>query len=92
MSKKPTTPLLAALRKMTREEQDQFGTLAGTTRNYLYQLAICTRSSPKAALAKGIAEASVHMHVQTLGRTPKLTMEQLATMCPLPEVAKKAGA
>ncbi len=83
--KKPITPLLSALRKMTVEEQHQMATLAGTKRNYLYQLATCSRNSPKIKLAKAIADASVVLHVQTLGRTPKLTMEQLASMCPLPE-------
>jgi hypothetical protein len=83
--KKPITPLLSALRKMTVEEQHQFAKLSGTTRNYCYQIATCSRPSPRAKLTKGLADASVVMHVQTLGRTPKLTMEQIATMCPLPE-------
>lgn len=85
MNRKPITPLLAVLRRMTTEEQDQFAKLAGTSRNYLYQLATCSRSCPRVTLAKGIADASVVMHLQTLGRTPKLTMDQLAQMCPLPE-------
>jgi hypothetical protein len=32
-------------------------------------------------LAKRIADASVQMHVKTLGRVPKVTLEQIATMC-----------
>jgi transcriptional regulator with XRE-family HTH domain len=64
------TPLLTALRKLTVEEQHQFANLAGTSRNYLYQLACCNRNSPGVTLAKAISEASVVMHVQTLGRSP----------------------
>jgi len=83
--KKPITPLLAALRTLTVEEQEQFARLAGTSRSYLYQLAICSRSSPRSKLAKGIADASVVLHLQTLGRSPKLTIDTIASMCPLPE-------
>lgn len=83
--KKPITPLLAALRTLTVEEQEQFARLAGTSRSYLYQLAICSRRSPRSVLAKGIADASVVLHVQTLGRCPKLTLDAIASMCPLSE-------
>lgn len=84
MSSKPT-PLLAALRTLTVEEQHQFAKLAGTSRSYLYQLAICHRTSPRAKLVQGISAASVQMHVQTLGRSPKITMDELISMCPVPE-------
>ena len=35
------TPLLEVLRTCTANEQLELATLAGTTRNYLYQLATC---------------------------------------------------
>ena len=75
------TPLLTALRACTVEEQHEWAGLAGTKRNYLYQLATCSRRSPGVDLAKRIADASVKMHVSTLGRVPKVTMDQIATMC-----------
>ena len=76
------TPLLTALRACTVPEQHEWAALAGTKRNYLYQLALCTDGrQARVRLAKAIADASVQMHVKTLGRVPKVTMEELATMC-----------
>jgi hypothetical protein len=75
------TPLLTALRACTVGEQHEWAALADTTRNYLYQLATCSRKAPGVNLAKRIADASVQMHVKTLGRVPKVTLEQIATMC-----------
>lgn len=77
------TPLLLALRACTVPEQHEWAELAGTKRNYLYQLAMCTRKQAGANLAQRVAAASVEMHVRSLGRIPKVTLEQLATMCPI---------
>lgn len=79
----PKTPLLAILRALaTDERRDEFATLAGTSRLYLYQLAGCHNRSCRSSLAKSIADASVVMHKQ-YGSEP-ITMEQLACMCPMP--------
>jgi hypothetical protein len=69
-------PLLIALRACTVKEQHDFAALAGTKRNYLYQLAGSSRV-PRATLAVAIAKASREMHVRTTGRVPKVTVEQL---------------
>ena len=55
---------------------------AGTTRNYLYQLATCQRLSPNVRMALEIVKAINKMHARSLGRVPKITIEQLAQMCP----------
>lgn len=80
----PTTPLLAVLRQLgTDERRDEFAALAGTSTAYLYQLAGCNRGACRTRLAKGIADASVQMNL--LFGSDVITMETLATMCPLPE-------
>ena len=78
----PKTPLLQILRDMTPDQRDEFALVAGTTVSYLYQLAGCNRKSGRAALTKGIADASVLM-AERYG-TPVITMDTLATMCALP--------
>lgn len=76
----PTTPLLAILRALeTDERRDEFATLAGTTRAYLYQLAGCSRITCRAALADAIARASVEIAKKY--KTEPITMETLARMC-----------
>ncbi len=72
----PIHPLLNALRSCTVAEQHEFARLAGTKRNYLYQLAGATRC-PKLKLALRIVDASVKMHTLTTGRVPKLTIQEL---------------
>ena len=77
------TPLLQLLRQLgTEPQRGAFAHEAGTSVNYLYQLAGCKRGSCSALKAKRIADASVLMH-EKYG-TDVLTMEQIATMCPLP--------
>lgn len=79
----PKTPLLECLRVCSTEEQHELARLAGTTRTYLYQLATCQRRSTSAAKACDISDAVNKMHVKSLGRIPKLSVEELARMCPL---------
>ena len=80
----PTTPLLAILRQLgTNERRDEFASLAGTSTAYLYQLASCKRGACRVPLAKGIADASIVMHARYGSDT--ITMDALATMCPLRE-------
>lgn len=76
----PKTPLLALLRELANDERRaEFAALCGTTHIYLYQLAICSRKSCRADLAKRIADATVVM-CEKYG-TQVLTLETLATMC-----------
>jgi hypothetical protein len=77
------TPLLAALRACTVDEQYEFARLAGTKRNYLYQLASCHRRQPNITLAAAICAASVALHSSTSGRVPVLTTDEIAKMCPI---------
>lgn len=78
----PKTPLLALLRDLTPERRAEFAMLAGTTVEYLYQLAGCNRGACRSLLAKRIADAS-EVLAQCYG-TPSVSMEVLATMCVLP--------
>lgn len=55
---------------------------AGTTRNYLYQLATCQRTSTNLRKGLAIIKAINKMHARSLGRVPKITLEELAMMCP----------
>ena len=76
----PRTPLLHVLRQLgTDDKRNEFATLAGTSRLYLYQLSICSRKSCRADLAKRIADASVVMSSKY--GTQVLTLEGLSTMC-----------
>ena len=80
----PRTPLLHILRGMTPDQRSEFAMLAGTTVSYAYQLAGCNRKSCRASLTKGLADASVTMAAKY--GTPTITMEQIATMCLLPDL------
>lgn len=78
---KNTTPLMTLLRALTDEERTAFAAEAGTTVNYLYALAGCHRGQPRAALAVGIEDASRSWHTKSGGRTPLVTIREIATMC-----------
>lgn len=84
--KEPKTPLLECLRACTVPEQHQIAAWAKTPRNYLYQLATCQRRGTNTLRALRISEAITKMHVQTLGRVPKVSVEELAKMCVLPDM------
>lgn len=72
------TPLLTILRQLdNNERRDEFATLAGTSRGYLYQLSGRFRSC-NVVLARRIADASVRMHAKY--GSDIVTMEQLADM------------
>lgn len=84
----PTTPLLKILRDLgSAAKRQEFAELAGTSVAYLYQLASCARGACRTRLAKGIADASVEMHKKYT--TGVVTMDTLATMCPIEDPAKK---
>lgn len=72
------TPLLTILRQLdNNERRDEFATLAGTSRGYLYQLSGRFRSC-NVVLARRIADASVLMHAKY--GSDIVTMELLADM------------
>lgn len=83
-----TTPLLEVLRRCSIPEQVEIAGGAGTTRNYLYQLATCQRLTPNVRMALQIVQSINRMHARTLGRVPKITIEQLAEMCPCKRASK----
>lgn len=77
---KPTTPLTDWLRAASPEDRERMASLAGTTVNYLYQLAGCARAVPKADLAFGIEEATTAMNAENPS-LPIITARTIATMC-----------
>ncbi len=77
----PQTPLLALLRSLTDEQREELALEAGTKVSYLYSLATCQRASCRSGLGLRIAKASEKMCNQTMGLTPIVTIEDLATMC-----------
>lgn len=84
MATNTRSPLLHILREMgVGAMRDEFAARAGTTSNYLYQLGSCQRGACRADLAKRISDASKVMNKRY--GTPTITMEQLATMCPIRE-------
>ena len=77
------TPLLLLLRQLeTDDRRRAFAQDAGTSVNYLYQLAGCKRRSCSALKAKQIADAS--KLAAKRWATPVISMEEIATMCPIP--------
>jgi DNA-binding transcriptional regulator YdaS (Cro superfamily) len=74
---KRETPLAVWLREAQPEERERMARLAGTSINYLHQIAACRRE-PKVRLALSIAQATSEM--KRRGLAP-IKVEQLATMC-----------
>ena len=76
----PLTPLISLLRALTAEQRDDFACKADTPVSYLYALGTCQRtcSVKKARLIERTSREFNALH-----GTPVVTMEQLATMCPL---------
>lgn len=82
----PTPPthvtcLLTLLRACTAQERASLAALAGTTVNYLYSAAGCSRAQMRVGLALSIEDASRILHERTQGRTPIVTAREIATMC-----------
>ena len=82
------TCLLKLLRAMSPEERQRMADLSGTTVNYLYSAAGCSRVQMRVGLAVAIEDASKALNKETGGRTPVVTARELATMC---SVAGLAG-
>lgn len=76
------TVLFRWLRVASDLERDRLALLAGTSVNYLYQIAACRRE-PKVGLAFRIESASRRMWAETEGRLAIITAEELAQQCAL---------
>ena len=61
----------------TKEERERVAELAGTSVDYLYQLAGGHRENPKLRLAAGIVRAVYTLHHETLGRLPVVELTDL---------------
>lgn len=81
METEKITPLLIVLRACSVAEQEEIAKRANTTRNYLYQIATCHRTGLGVGLATRIVKAVGWMHARSLGRIPKVTVDELATQC-----------
>lgn len=82
MSKpEPMTPLIALMRACTPEERALLAQWSGTPESYLYALGGCSRKSCRTEKAAAIEDASRQLNRRTNGRTPVVTMRELATMC-----------
>lgn len=73
------TPLARWLREATPAERDRMATLAGTSVNYLYQVAACRRE-PRVGLAFGIEQSTRQIWAETSGRLPIVTASEIASM------------
>lgn len=76
------TPLANWLRLAAPEERDRLALLAGTSTNYLWQIASCRRE-PRVSLAFSIESSSRRMWAETEGRLPIVTAEEIAHACAL---------
>lgn len=83
-----TTPLAEWLRAAAPEQRARLADLAGTSVNYLYQLAGCSRKEPKARLALAIESATIKLYQESNGFLPVITARTMAAMCCI----KEAGA
>lgn len=76
---KSETPLAAWLRRATPKQRERAAALAGTSVNYLYQLAGRVRSIPKADLAFALEDAFRVLHQESGGTLAAITARELAT-------------
>lgn len=70
------------LRLASDLERERLALLAGTSVNYLYQIAACRRE-PRVGLAFRIESASRLLWAETEGRLTIVTAEELAQQCAL---------
>jgi hypothetical protein len=82
-ARRETTCLTKLLRSASPEEREYLANHASTTVSYLYALAGCHREAMSLDLGLRLAEATRDLARMTKGRTPVLSAEQLALMCPL---------
>lgn len=78
------TPLAAWMRAASIDQRERLAALAGTSVNYLWQIATCRRM-PNAALALGIEDGTKVMRAEASRRAklPVVTVREIATMCAL---------
>lgn len=75
-----STKLADFLRAATPEEREQCAVKAGTSVQYLYQLAGLHRTNPGVQIAIGIERATTEMSQGSDGRLPVVTVTDLAEM------------
>lgn len=83
MSTEPITPLLAWLRKATPEQRERAATLAGTTTNYMYQLATPGGKRGQkisANMAFRLEDSMRKVEAESQGALPAVTARELADM------------
>lgn len=74
--------MLALLRAATPDQRQRLADLAGTSVNYLYQLASCTRGTRLTAdLAFRIEDATRKLHKEAKGSLPTIEARLLSSMC-----------
>lgn len=61
----------------TKEERERVAEEAGTSVDYLYQLAGGHRENPKLRLAAGIVRAIYTLHMETMGRLPVVDLADM---------------
>lgn len=76
------TILFRWLRLASESDRERLALLAGTSVNYLYQIAACRRE-PKVGLAFRIESASRKMWAESEGRLGIITAEEIAQQCAL---------
>ena len=82
------TILLDFLQAASSDERERCALLAGTTVNYLYQLAGCNRQQAGSDLALRIEDATTTMNIETSGRLPAISVRELAAMCAVAKLAR----
>lgn len=82
MSTKKTpnsNPMAEWLRLASAEQRERCASLAGTSVNYLYQIA-GLRREPKVGMGVLIEDATTTLHEESMGLLPVVTARDLATM------------
>lgn len=78
------TPLTTAMRAMTKDQREEFASLAGTTVNYLYQIAGLHRKNIAVQTAFAIEDASAYMAGQyPSAKLPTVNARQISEMAAL---------
>lgn len=73
--------MLWLLRCCDKDQREWLAKAADTDVDYLYAIAGCHRKKISVQLAFAIEKASEHLHVETGGKTPIVTAQQISTMC-----------
>ena len=80
MESDKATPIARWLRLATPEERTRAAALAGTSVNYLYQLAGAFRGAPRVDKAFALEDAFRILHEESLGRLPLITAREISIM------------